>query len=106
MYADIDLAEMKKYILGKFEAEGDFSFLKEDELPRMVDALLALDEQYMQQSGADAGEVYDDDAAYELIFAGMQKSFAQYKMYAMRLTEDYMDFAEEYLASVGAIEWE
>lgn len=106
MYADVDIGTMKKYILDKFEAEGDFSFLKEGELSQMVDALLALDEQYMQQSGADAGEVYDDDAAYELLFAGIQKQFSQYKMYAMRLTEDYMDFAEEYLASVGAIEWE
>jgi hypothetical protein len=106
MYVDVDVSEMKKYILGKFTAEGDFDFLKEGELTAIVDALLELDEEYMKKSGADDGAVYDDDEAYELIFAGIQKRFAQYKMYAMRLVEDYMDFAEEYLASVGAIEWE
>ncbi|HWQ58245.1 MAG TPA: hypothetical protein VN540_04425 [Clostridia bacterium] len=106
MYADVDVNEMKKYILDKFAAEGDFSFLKEGELPAMVDALMALDEEYMKGSGADAGEVYDDDAAFERIFEGMKVRFPQYKMYAMRLAEDYMDFAEEYLGSVGAIEWE
>lgn len=75
-------------------------------MPAVVDALMELDEEYMQKSGANDGALYDDDEAYELIFAGIGKRFAQYKMYAMRLTEDYMDFAEEYLASVGAIEWE
>lgn len=106
MYQDVDVNEMKAYILNKFTAEGDYDFLKEGELPQMVEAMLELDEEYMKKSGADAGEVYDDDAAYELIFAGMQKRYPAYKMYAMRLTEDYMDFAEEFLASVGAIEWE
>ncbi len=106
MYADVDVNELKKYILDKFVAEGDYDFLKEGELPQMVDVMLELDDAYMRESGADSGAVYDDDAAYEAIFAGMQRRFAQYRMYAMRLTEDYMDFAEEYLASVGAIEWE
>ncbi len=106
MYTDVDVAEMKRYILDKFTAEGDFSFLKDGELSAMVDALVEFDEAYMTKSGANEGAVYDDDEAYEAIFAGMQQRFAPYKMYAMRLTEDYLDFAEEYLASVGAIEWE
>jgi len=106
MYADVDVNEMRKYILDKFAAEGDFSFLKEGELPRMVDAMLELDEEYMKAARVDEGEVYDDDAAYEHMFAGMQARFAQHKMYAMRLVEDYMDFLEEYLVSIGAIEWE
>ena len=49
---------------------------------------------------------YDDDAAYEALYAHMQARFPEYKMYAMRLSEDYLDFAEEYLVSVDAIEWE
>lgn len=36
----------------------------------------------------------------------MQAQFPAYKMYAMRLSEDYLDFAEEYLVSVDAIEWD
>ena len=49
---------------------------------------------------------YDDDAAYEALYAHMQARFPEYKMYAMRLSEDYLDFAEEYLVSVDAIEWD
>ena len=64
------------------------------------------DNEYMAKSGADEGADYDDDDAYELIFAGMQKRWPKYKEFAMRLSEDYLDFAEEYLESVGAIEWE
>ena len=103
---DVDINEMNAYIVNKFKAEGDFSFLKEDELKKMVSALLELDGEYMDRSGADEGEVYDDDEAYEYIFEGMKARFPEQKMYAMRLSEDYLDFAEEYLGSVGAIEWE
>ena len=106
MYADVDVNALREYVLNKFRTEGDFTFLKEGELETMVDALIALDNEYMAKSGADEGEVYDDDEAYELIFAGMQKKFPQYKMYAMRLSEDYLDFTEEYLASIDAIDWE
>ena len=99
MYIDIDIDAMKAYILNKFTVEGDFEFLEEGELAKMVN-------EYMAKSGADEGADYDDDDAYELIFAGMQKRWPKYKEFAMRLSEDYLDFAEEYLESVGAIEWE
>ena len=63
----------KAYILNKFTVEGDFDFLEEGELAKMVDDLMDLDNEYMAKSGADEGADYDDDDAYELIFAGMQK---------------------------------
>ena len=106
MYIDIDIDAMKAYILNKFTVEGDFDFLEEGELAKMVDDLMDLDNEYMAKRGADEGADYDDDDAYELIFAGMQKRWPKYKEFAMRLSEDYLDFAEEYLESVGAIEWE
>ncbi len=106
MYPDVDMTAMRAYILNKFTVEGDFSFLKEGELNQIVDDLIALDGEYMVSSGADQGADYDDDDAYDHIFAGMQQKWPDYKMYAMRLAEDYLDFAEEYLESVGAIEWE
>ena len=36
----------------------------------------------------------------------MQKSFEEQKMYGMRFVEDYMDYSEGYLDSIGAIEWD
>ena len=100
----IDTREMKAYVLDKFVKEGDFGFLKEGELSAMVDSLLELDDAYMRTLGEEG--VYDDDDAYEALFAGMKKLYPQYEMYCMRLSEDYLDFAEEYLVSVDAIEWE
>ena len=52
------------------------------------------------------GEIYDDDKAFEYLFEGMQKSFEEQKMYCMRFVEDYMDYSEGYLESIGAIEWD
>ncbi len=99
----IDRNEMKAYILKKFQAEGDFAFLKEDELDAMIEVMLDLDSAYGESVGDD---VYDDDEAYDALYAGLQERYPDYKMYCMRLAEDYLDFSEEYLVSIDAIEWE
>jgi len=104
MTYDVDQKEMRAYILDKFQKEGDFDFLKDGEMETILDAMLAIDKGYMITLPED-GE-YDDDAAYELIFADLQTRYPDYKMYAMRMAEDYLDFAEEYLVSVDAIEWD
>ena len=57
MYEGIDESALRDYILNKFTAEGDFDFLKEGELPAIVDAMRGFDEEYMRASGANEGEV-------------------------------------------------
>ena len=104
MTYDVDLNEMKAYILNKFNVEGDFDFLKDGLMEELVDAMMAIDQNYLAKLGED--DDYDDDDAYDLLYEGMQKKYSELKMYAMRLSEDYLDFSEEYLESVGAIEWE
>ena len=104
MTYDVDLNEMKAYILNKFNVEGDFDFLKDGRMEELVDAMMAIDQSYLAKLGED--DDYDDDDAYDLLYEGMQKKYPELKMYAMRLSEDYLDFSEEYLESVGAIEWE
>lgn len=104
MTYDVDLNEMKAYILNKFNVEGDFDFLKDRLMEELVDAMMAIDQNYLAKLGED--DDYDDDDAYDLLYEGMQKKYPELKMYAMRLSEDYLDFSEEYLESVGAIEWE
>ena len=101
-----NLNELRTYVLNKFNAEGDFSFLKPVELERMVDSMIALDTEFMERTGAFDDAEYDDDAAYEHIFEAMKKLYPGYQMYCMRLSEDYLDFSEEYLDSIGAIEWD
>ena len=104
MTYDVDLNEMKAYILNKFNVEGDFDFLKDGLMEELVDAMMAIDQNYLAKLGED--DDYDDDDAYDLLYEGMQKKYPELKMYAMRLSEDYLDFSEEYLESGGAIEWE
>ena len=94
------------FILGAFREQGDFLILGEETLDQMVAAILEEDAAYMHSSGADEGEVYDDDAAYEYMFQRMQERFPAQKMYAMRFVEDYLEYNERYLDSIGAIEWE
>ncbi len=97
--------KQRAYILAKFQEQGDFSFM--EELPEMVDYIVTLDDKFMEDTGVtDGDEVYDDDKAYEFLFAGMNERFPARKMYLMRFVEDYMDYAEDYLESIGAIEWE
>ena len=40
------------------------------------------------------------------MLAEVNKKFEKYKTYLMRLVDDYMDFMEQYLVSIDAIEWE
>ena len=62
----------------------------------MVTAVMAHDAAFMKSSGADEGEVYDDDAAYDYMHEKMSEQFADHKMYMLRLVEDYMDYNERY----------
>ena len=104
---EYDPVKAKEYIVAKFTEQGDFlQIVTPEELNGMVTAVMALDEQYMEQSGANEGAVYDDDAAFDYMNEQMAQKYPEHKMYMMRLVEDYMDYCEAYLDSIGAIEWE
>ena len=103
---EYDKAEARAYILDCFEKQGDFKEIVDDKtLGEMVDAVMALDEAFMHEPGADEGQVYDDDAAYDYMHDKMMAKFAEQKMYMLRLVEDYMDYNERYLESLGLIDW-
>ena len=106
MEQEYSLENAKKFIKQRFMEQGDFLILKEDVFDRMLDRIIELDESFMETSGANDGEIYDDEKAFDYLFAEMQKSFEEQKMYCMRFVEDYMDYSEAYLESIGAIEWE
>ena len=61
MTYDVDLNEMKAYILNKFNVEGDFDFLKDGLMEELVDAMMAIDQSYLAKLGED--DDYDDDDA-------------------------------------------
>lgn len=100
-------AEAKQYILNCFREQGDFAEITDEKtLDAMVSAVMAHDAAYMKTSGADEGAVYDDDDAYDYMHQKMSEQFADLKMYMLRLVEDYMDYNERYLDSLGLIDWE
>lgn len=106
MEQEYSIENAKKFIKEKFVAQGDFLIFKEEIFDSMLDRIVALDEEFMETSGVNDGEVYDDDKAFDYLFEGMQKAFEEQKMYCMRFVEDYMDYSEQYLESIGAIEWD
>lgn len=75
-------------------------------LEQLLDAVIKLDEAYMEEAGVNDGEVYDDDAAYDYFMEKLSALFPEQKMYLMRFVEDYMEYSEAYLESIGAIDWE
>jgi hypothetical protein len=106
MEQEYSVENAKKFIKQKFMEQGDFLILKEEVFDAMLDRIVELDEAFMEETGVNDGEVYDDDKAFEYLFTEMQKSFEEQKMYCMRFVEDYMDYSEAYLESIGAIEWD
>ncbi len=99
------MEEARAFIMDCLTKQKDYDFLPAGVLEEMVQRLITLDEAFMLQTGVNDGAEYDDDAALTAIFEGMSAAFPEHKMYMMRLTEDYLDYNEEYLESIGAIEW-
>ena len=98
--------DARAYIADKFAKQGDFSILPKDVFEKMLDTVMDLDEAFMDQAGVNDGAVYDDDKAFEYMMCELQTAFPEQKMYAMRFVEDYMEYDEAYLESVGLIDWE
>lgn len=101
---ELDLAEAKAYIAEKFKNQGDFDFITEEDFSKMLDTLLALDAEYLEKIGDE--EPYDEDYIFEKMHAELTKQQPKLKTYLMRFVDDYMDFMEQYLVSIDAVEWE
>ena len=106
MEEEYSLEKARAYILNQFREQGDFLILPPEVLEGMLDRAMELDEAFMESSGVNDGAEYDDDAAFDVLFEGLQKDFPDQKMYCMRFVDDYLEYSERYLDSIGAIEWE
>lgn len=100
------MKDARTFILEKLEKAGEYAFLPSGRLEEMLDKIITLDEQFMNETGVEDGEVYDDEAAQEYLFKNMAEAFPEHRMYLMRFTEDYLDYNEDYLESIGAIDWD
>ena len=99
--------DARAYLMEQFVGKGDFlDIFSQDALEGLVEEVMALDEAYLHESGADAGALYDDDDAYEYMYKGLCAAHPEHKMYMMRFVEDYMEYNDQYLESAGAIQWE
>ena len=98
-----DTAAAAVKIRQNFDNEGDFSFMKPEELDGVIKAFVEIDRDYMAELG---DEPYDEDVVCEKLTAAANERLPGYKSYIMRLVDDYMDFMEQYLVDEGIIEWE
>lgn len=101
---ELDLNNAKQYIAEKFKNQGDFDFISEADFSAMLEKLLEIDSKYLDEIGDE--EPYDEDDIFERMHAALVKQYPSYKTYLMRFVDDYMDFMEEYLVSIDAVEWE
>ncbi len=96
----------RAFILEKLARAGEYAFLPSGVMEEMLDKIITLDAAFMQETGVEDGETYDDEAAQAYLFKGMAEAFPDHKMYMMRFSEDYLDYNEDYLESIGAIDWD
>ncbi|MBO4878881.1 MAG: hypothetical protein IK064_04570 [Clostridia bacterium] len=101
---ELDIQAAKEYIAEKFKNQGDFDFISEAEFNEMLDALLELDRAYLIEIGEE--EPYDEDVIFDRMHAALSEKHPKLKTYLMRFVDDYMDFMEQYLVSIDAVEWE
>ena len=100
---EIDFNKAKEYINDEFRKQGDFDFIPAEERSLMVEMLVDIDSEYMLEGMKD--DIYDEDFIYEKMLKAVSAEYDKYKTYLMRFIDDYMDFMEQYLASIDAIEW-
>lgn len=71
----IEKSGMMAYVANAMGRASDYSFLPPETFARMVEALVDIDLAYMESSGAGEEGVYDDEAAYDLLFVGLKERF-------------------------------
>ena len=101
---ELDINEARSYIIQKFRNQNDFDFMKNEELEGLINLLLGIDAIYIDEIGEEG--VYDEDEVYERMLKAANTGYPRYKSYLMRFIDDYMDFMEQYLVSIDAVEWE
>lgn len=102
---ELDIIAAKDFIAGKFRNAGDFDFIPDEQLEEIISALVAIDDEYLRKIAEDDSP-YDEEYVYEYMLKSVSSKFSRYQTYLMRLVDDYMDFMEQYLVSIDAVEWE
>lgn len=98
--------EIRTFIAAKFEKQGDFKIFPPATFDTALSCAIEAEEGYMQAEGIYDGKPYDDEIAFNRIYRALCEKLPNEKMYLMRFAEDYMDYSEAYLESIGAIEWD
>ena len=106
MEEEYSLEKARAYIKQCFVDQGDFLILPNEVFDAMLDRVLQADETFMEESGVNDGAEYDDNAAFDFLFCVLTEAFPEQKTYCMRFVDDYLDYSEQFLDSIGAIEWE
>lgn len=102
-----DPEEARAFIAKGFAEQGDFiQIMQQEVIDKLIEKAQELDQAFMDEKGINDGETYDDDEAYAYLCEKLTAAFPEQKMYIGRFVDDYMEYDEAYLESVGAIEWD
>ena len=102
---ELDIIAAKDFIAGKFRNAGDFDFIPDEQLEEIISALVAIDDEYLRKIAEDDSP-YDEEYVYKHMLKSVSSELSRYQTYLMRLVDDYMDFMEQYLVYIDAVEWE
>lgn len=105
-FPNIDREEGRIALQGALRAIEALRPLGDDELETAADAAIAADLNYMQKAGVDAGNVYDEDAAFTAIKKAIAAALPKRREYWEDLTDFAMEGWEVYLDAAGVIDWE
>lgn len=108
-----DKEQALAFILPRIDRKGykELTFLIDQLIFQAIDA----DLRFMQETGVldehgDAGDgYYDDDEAFEYILDALAQQNGFDDAMAVRiggLIDDYMELQQEYLASIGLVDWD
>ncbi len=97
-------AEMTVYEM--LRKQDEYAGVNDEALLELVKACLKADAHYIDVAKVLEGGVYDDEAAYSMIFETLSKEYPEYKALLPGFADDYMEHYEAFLEAQGVIDWD
>ena len=104
MLFTFDLTDAAQALSKKLAKHPAFASLAEQEREQAVLALVQLDLRFMEDTGVDRGEPYDEDAGFNFLVKGLKRTFPA--LDAEAAADAFTDVWDAYLEEQGALEWE
>ena len=107
LFPEVERAEAERALFEALRGLSPFSAWPDDEIESAAAAVIDADMAFIQASGSDQGEVYDEVAAFKAIRQALKQVLGHRSGRQLgELTEYATEAWEAYLDAVGVIDWE